>query len=172
MRDVGHAAGGADLHADAVEGSLCDIREFRSKGGEDCRTGIEQQDAQRGRVDLAKVPLQGTVRKLGDLTGHLNARRAGADDHERQPFSSSVGSSSNSAISKAPKMRARSSSASSTVFKPGANVAYSSWPKYEPEEPVATMSESYSSSTAGPIGRAAVTRRFSRSNAVTSRAEW
>jgi hypothetical protein len=91
MRDVGHAAGGADLHADAVKGSLCDIREFRSKGGEDCRTRIEQQDAQRGGVDLAKVPLQGTVRKLGDLTGHLNARRAGADDHERQPFSSSVG---------------------------------------------------------------------------------
>ena len=52
------------------------------------------------------------------------------------------GSSSISAISKAPKMRARSSRASSTVFIPGAKRPNSSCPKYEPVAPAATISES------------------------------
>ena len=45
----------------------------------------------------------------------------------------------NSAISSAPKIRARSSSASSMVFMPGANVAKWSLPKYDCPAPAATI---------------------------------
>jgi hypothetical protein len=41
-------------------------------------------------------------------------------------------------------MRARSSSASSTLFMPGAKSANSSLPKYDCDEPAATISVSYS----------------------------
>ena len=51
----------------------------------------------------------------------------------------SVGSATISAISKAPKMRRRSSRASSRVFMPGAKKANSSCPKYDWVTPAATM---------------------------------
>ena len=53
--------------------------------------------------------------------------------------SRAAASGSSSAISKAPKIRPRSSSASSIVFIPGAWRAYSSWPKYDCDAPVATI---------------------------------
>ena len=53
------------------------------------------------------------------------------------------GSVSVSAISNAPKIRPRSSSASSIVFIPGAQREYSSWPKYDCPAPAATIRLSY-----------------------------
>src|SRR5262249_6061778 len=44
----------------------------------------DQHDARVARVDGAKVVAQGDVCQLGDRAGHLDAGRAGADDHERE----------------------------------------------------------------------------------------
>ena len=54
-------------------------------------------------------------------------------------FARSPGSSATAAISNAPKIRRRSSRASSIVFMPGAKRASSSWPKYDWVTPVATI---------------------------------
>ena len=56
----------------------------------------------------------------------------------------SAGSVCRSASSNAPKIRARSSSASSMLFMPGAKSANWSLPKYDCEAPAATISVSYS----------------------------
>ena len=57
--------------------------------------------------------------------------------------STAAGSVSSSASSNAPKIRPRSSSASSMLFMPGANSANPSLPKYDCDAPAATISESY-----------------------------
>ena len=77
-----------------------------------------------------KSRLQRAVRQLGDLPGHLDAGRAGADDDEgHQPLDlGRVVGHARRARSE-PKMRPRSSSASSILFMPGANSANWSLPK-------------------------------------------
>jgi hypothetical protein len=50
-----------------------------------------------------------------------------------------AGSASRSATSYASSIRARTRSASSSVFRAGANCAHSGWPKYELSAPAATM---------------------------------
>jgi len=46
---------------------------------------VDQDDPRLLRVDVAELPRQVPVRQLGDLTGHLDPGRSGADHHERQP---------------------------------------------------------------------------------------
>ena len=46
--------------------------------------GVDEDDPRLGRVDPAEVVLQGAVGQLGDLPGHLDTGRAGADDDEGQ----------------------------------------------------------------------------------------
>ena len=118
------------------------------EGRQDRRPGVEQDDSRRGRIDVTEVPAQRSARQLGELARELDTRRSRADDDERQPAASCVGSVSRSAISKAPKIRPRSSSAWSIVFIPGASCANSGCPKYDWLAPVATIKLSYSTSLA------------------------
>jgi hypothetical protein len=64
------------------------------------------------------------VRELGDLAGHLHARRTRTDDHEGEQALDLL-----LVVGELPKMRPRSSSASSMLFMPGANSANWSLPK-------------------------------------------
>ena len=100
---------------------------------------VDEHDAHRRRIERTELAAQAPRRELADLSGDLDAGGAGADDHDREPlcFSSAVGAIS--AISNAPKIRRRSSSASSMVFMPGANNANSSCPKYDWPAPAATI---------------------------------
>ena len=82
----------------------------------------------RGSI-AAEVAAQRVARELGDLPGHLDAGRAGADDDERQPAARRSGSGSTSAASNAPRMRLRTASALSSDFSSGACSRHSSWPK-------------------------------------------
>src|SRR3954469_18616750 len=54
------------------------LAERRQDGG----CGVQQDHAGGGGVDAPEVPAQGPVGELGDLTGHLHAGGAGADDDE------------------------------------------------------------------------------------------
>ena len=68
-----------------------------------------------------KLSLQRAARQLGDLAGHLDAGRARRRRRRRSARPAARrGRSRSSAISKAPKIRPRSSRASSIVFMPGA----------------------------------------------------
>ena len=71
-----------------------------------------------------------------------------------------------SASSKAPKIRPRSSSASSMLFMPGANSANWSLPKYDCPAPAATISESYGVTTVR-FSTLEVTVRAARSMSLT-----
>ena len=90
-------------------------------------------------VDPPEVRAQAVTRELGDLPGHLHARRPGTDHDERQPRGAADMSVSSSASSNAPKIRPRTSSASSIVFMPGAYAPNSSRPKYDCADPAATI---------------------------------
>ena len=99
-----------------------------------------------------EVPGQDPVGQLGDLPRDLDARGPAADDDEREPCPSPVsGSCSIAAISNAPRIRARSSSASSIVFMPGAQRENSSCPKYDCPAPAATIRLSYGNLELDPV---------------------
>ena len=96
---------------------------FSPNGGSTCGAASSRIAGVAG-VDRAEVAREGAVRQLGDLAGHLHPGRAGSDHDERQQvvdFSPRIAPSS--AISNAPKIRPRSSRASSMLFMPGANSA-------------------------------------------------
>jgi hypothetical protein len=105
------------------------VAELLPERRQDLRSGVEQDDPRLGRVDVAEVAAQGAVRELGDLARPSPRRWAGADDDEGEQRSRSAWSVASSASSKAPKMRPRSSRASSMLFMPGANSANRSLPK-------------------------------------------
>ena len=65
-----------------------------------------------------------------------------------------------SAISNAPKMRPRSSRASSMLFMPGASSAKWSLPKYDWAAPAATISESYGVTVLRPSTSEVTVRRL------------
>jgi hypothetical protein len=44
------------------------------------RTGLDQNDARGGRVDMAEVAGEGRLRKLGERAGEFDPRRPAADD--------------------------------------------------------------------------------------------
>ena len=71
--------------AELLERPRRSARQPLGKRRQDPVGGLDEQDAGRPRVDGAKVAAQRVARELGDLAGHLHARRAGADDDERQP---------------------------------------------------------------------------------------
>ena len=90
-------------------------------------------------IEGAELAAQASRRQLADLPRDLDAGRAGADDHDREPLLLLGRVGATSAISNAPKIRRFSSSASSMVFIPGANSANSSCPKYDCPAPAATI---------------------------------
>ena len=78
------------------------------------------------------------------------------------------GSSDSSASSNAPKIRPRSSRASSMLFRPGACSAKASLPKYDWVDPAETTRLSYGRRPCVPSALSEVTVRAARSIAVTS----
>ena len=71
-------------------------------------------------IEGPELVAQAPRRELADLARDLDAGRPGADDRDREPLlAARSGSVAVSAISNAPKIRRRSSSASSIVFMPG-----------------------------------------------------
>ena len=66
-------------------------RERLREGGQYAVAGLDEQDARGGRIGRAEVAAQRVVGELRDLPGHLDAGRAGADDHEREPAPAPVG---------------------------------------------------------------------------------
>ena len=99
---------------------------FSESDGESSRGScprLHEQDAGAPRVDDAEVAPQRVPRQLGDLSGHLDAGRPGADDDEGEPACLRTGSCSTSAASKAPRMRLRISSAPASDFSSGASRA-------------------------------------------------
>ena len=89
--------------------------------GQRLLAAVEQEHSHRGRIERAELALEAADRQLAHLPGQLDPGRAGADDDDVShllPLGGVV--LDGSAISKAPKIRRRSSRASSIVFIPGA----------------------------------------------------
>ena len=76
----------AELHLDAelLQRVLGLLAELRAERRQHLRRRVEQDHPGLAGVDPAEVVAQRAVRELGDLAGHLDAGRAGADDHEGQ----------------------------------------------------------------------------------------
>ena len=90
-------------------------------GAEHVRAALDQDDARRLGIDRAEVVGQRVARDLGQRAGQLHAGRSAADDDERQqPALRGSIRVSRSACSNASSTRRRMSSASSSVFRPGA----------------------------------------------------
>ena len=81
------------------------------------------------RVSIVRNSRERLARDLGQRAGELDAGRPAADEHERQQLAAAGRSVSRSARSNATRIRRRIASASSSVFRPGACGAHSSWPK-------------------------------------------
>ena len=72
-------------HTELLERALGLVRERGRKAGEDPVGHLDEEHAGAAGVDMTEVAMQGLATELGDLPGHLDAGRAAADDHERQP---------------------------------------------------------------------------------------
>ena len=99
------------------------------EGAEHAVACLDEQDARRRACRRAVLARQRVTRELRDLTGHLDAGGAGADDAKVSQACALRRSSSTSAASNALRIRSRRSSAPSSVFSSGAYGAQSSWPK-------------------------------------------
>ena len=77
---------GVHLHLDAKlgEGLFGLEAEFLAEWGERMLRAVHQDDARLGRVDVAELALECVRGELADLSGHLDAGRAGAHDDEGQ----------------------------------------------------------------------------------------
>ena len=104
------------------------------------------------RVDRAKVAAQRVARQLGDLAGHLDAGRAGADDDERQPGAAPRGvvvelgrleGATAAVVEPRPRSRATSPPALRRASRRGRSTSSC--------EPPATISVSYASARATAI---------------------
>ena len=98
--------------------------------GEHARPGFEQQHARVARVDVAELACAAcgarsprACRRVRRRSGRRRRRRRSATPRARRDRARA------SARSKASRMRRRIASASSSVFRPGACGAHSSWPK-------------------------------------------
>ena len=71
-------------HLDALFGERAHdiIRELVRERGHHARSGLDEDDAGGFRIDVAEIFCQALARHLGDGTGHLDAGRAAAHDHE------------------------------------------------------------------------------------------
>ena len=141
--DVGDHCVELDLHAHLLQPRLRLLAELLAHRRQHRGRGVQQDHPRLGGIDVPERALQGVVGEFGDLPGHFHAGRTGADDDEGQQLLAPAGSLDRSACSKAPRMRPRSSSASSIDFMPGANSAKWSLPKYDCPAPAAMISVSY-----------------------------
>ena len=82
--DLGDHRAEDDLDAEVLELALGLRAELLAEGRQHLGRGVEQDHPGGPGVDRAEVTLEGAVRELGDLTGHLHARGTGADDDEGQ----------------------------------------------------------------------------------------
>ena len=73
-----------DLDAEALELLLGPGAEPGAERRQHLRCRVDQYDARVVAADRTEVAGQGAVRELGDLAGHLDAGRSGADDDEGQ----------------------------------------------------------------------------------------
>jgi len=80
----GHGHAEADLDAEGLEPPVRVIGELLREGRQDARTGLDEDDARRPGIDIAEIHRQRVPSDLGNRAGHLNAGRAGPDDHEGQ----------------------------------------------------------------------------------------
>ena len=137
---------GLDAHAEPSQ-LLCRLLgEPVAERRQDLLAAVDEQDrgARAGSI-RRKLPLSPERDSSAIWPAISTPGRAAADDDEGEPRAARCrGRSSFSAISKAPKIRPRSSRASSIVFMPGAKRANSSWPKYDWPAPAATIRLSYS----------------------------
>ena len=85
--DLGDHGAELDLDAALLEAGAGLAAEAVTEGGQHLRRSVEQDDAGVPRVDVAELVRERLVRQLGDLAGHLDTRRARADDDEgEQPL--------------------------------------------------------------------------------------
>ena len=82
--DVGHHRAEDHLDAELLQLGLGPLAELLAERRQDLRRGVEQDHARLARVDRPEVALERAVGELGDLAGHLDPGRAGADDDEGQ----------------------------------------------------------------------------------------
>ena len=123
---------------DGVPGERCDAqlleracrlpRERLGEARQDAVGGFDEQHARRPWVDRTEVATQRVVCELGDLAGHLDAGRPGADDDEVSQLGAARGRSRLRRLERA-RMRLRISSAPASDFSSGACSLHSSWPK-------------------------------------------
>ena len=126
-------------------------------------SGNDGEDSRRRRRAGPRAPRPDRCGGSCGAAIGATARRAGRRARRRSvppPTTTNVsqrrpriGIGSRSAISKAPKIRPRSSSAWSIVFIPGASCANSGWPKYDCAAPAATIKLSYGTSLRRPTSR-------------------
>src|SRR5215468_2852296 len=76
------------------------LRETRKNS----RSSFNQHDPRAGRVDVAKIMDQGSLRELRDRPRKLHTRRPGTNQHEIEQPAASFGSSQTSAASKAQRI--------------------------------------------------------------------
>ena len=82
--DVGDHLAEPDLDAALLQRPLGRLAELGAERRQHLAGGVEQDDPRLAGVDAAEVLAQRAVGELGDLAGHLDPGRAGADDDEGQ----------------------------------------------------------------------------------------
>ena len=127
--DIGDHRAELDFDAHLLQPRLRLLAELLAHRWQHGRRRIEQDHPRLGRIDMPERAFERVVGEFRDLSGHLDAGRACADDGEGQQLLAPAGSLDRSACSNAPRMRPRNSSASSIDFMPGANSAKWSLPK-------------------------------------------
>ena len=91
-----------------------------AEGRERLLAAVDEHDPHRRGIERAELAAQAAGGELADLPGELDSGGTGAHDDDGEPFRPLLGGSvAVSAISNAPRMRRRSSRASSIVFMPG-----------------------------------------------------
>ena len=129
--DVGHRGAEVDLDPDVFQILHRAPLQRLGKRAQDGGRGIEQHDPRLGRIDAPEIVSQCMARQLHELPSDLHARRPRPTTANVRKRRREAGSGSRSAISNAPRIRPRNSSASSIVFIPGASSANSGCPKYD-----------------------------------------
>ena len=88
---MGDGSAEANLHAQLIERFARCIAQHRRESRQQARARLDQHDARRAGIDVAKVMAQRHPRQLGDGAGHLDAGGAAADHDEGEQASPLVG---------------------------------------------------------------------------------
>ena len=83
--DVGNHHAFQDLDAELLHQTLCFCRKVFRKSRQDARAAFHQHDLSFLRPDVTEVVAERFARDFGQRSGKLHARRARADDDEREP---------------------------------------------------------------------------------------